>query len=52
MTNRICPGRHLAEAGLFLNIAMVLHLFDISPPMDDDGNPVYIEPKLTNTVMS
>nr|VWO96834.1 N/A [Ganoderma boninense] len=30
---RICPGRYFAEASLFLNIASILHVFDITPPL-------------------
>ncbi|KAJ3008046.1 hypothetical protein NUW54_g3309 [Trametes sanguinea] len=39
---RICPGRHFAEAGLFIAIASVLllHVFEIVPPLDEDGRPV------------
>ena len=33
-TIRICPGRYYADASLFINIAMILHVFDISPPLD------------------
>ncbi|KAJ3008327.1 hypothetical protein NUW54_g3194 [Trametes sanguinea] len=40
---RICPGRHFAEAGLFIAIASVLHVFEIVPPLDEDGRPVNIE---------
>lgn len=44
---RICPGRHFAEMGLFLTIASVLHVFDISPPLDKDGRPVQLQPKMS-----
>ncbi|KAI0628194.1 CyP450 monooxygenase [Trametes polyzona] len=40
---RICPGRHLADASLFLACASILHTFVISPPVDDDGRPVKLE---------
>ncbi|OBZ67818.1 O-methylsterigmatocystin oxidoreductase [Grifola frondosa] len=29
---RICPGRHLADATFFINVASVLHVYNISPP--------------------
>jgi hypothetical protein len=34
---RICPGIHLAEKSLFLNIARVLWAFNISKTVDDNG---------------
>ncbi|KAI9058131.1 cytochrome P450 [Trametes sanguinea] len=40
---RICPGRHFADAGLFIAIASVLHVFEIVPPLDEDGRPVKVE---------
>ncbi|KAI9058208.1 cytochrome P450 [Trametes sanguinea] len=40
--NRICPGRYLAIPSLFINIASVLHVFDISLPVDENGQPVRI----------
>ena len=43
---RICPGRYFADAALFLNIARVLHVFEIGPPRDDAGQPIRIEPKM------
>ncbi|KAL7280097.1 hypothetical protein ACG7TL_006512 [Trametes sanguinea] len=40
---RICPGRYYADAGLFMLIASVLHVFKIYPPLDEHGNPVNLE---------
>ncbi|KAJ3491620.1 hypothetical protein NLI96_g552 [Meripilus lineatus] len=40
---RVCPGRHLAEASVWLVIATILAAFDITPGRDDDGN--ILEPK-------
>ena len=51
-TGRICPGRHFAEAGLFINISMILHVFDITPPMDENGKEIIIEPKLTGSFLT
>ncbi|KAM5536771.1 hypothetical protein V8D89_009489 [Ganoderma adspersum] len=39
---RICPGRHFALASLFINVASVLHGFDITPPLDEDGRPITV----------
>ncbi|KAH9855276.1 CyP450 monooxygenase [Lenzites betulinus] len=44
--SRICPGRHLAETSLFLACASTLHAFKISPPLDANGHPVKLEPRV------
>ncbi|EHK50945.1 hypothetical protein TRIATDRAFT_269658 [Trichoderma atroviride IMI 206040] len=41
---RICPGRHLADAALFLNIACLVAFFDFSKVVDEQGN--VMEPKV------
>ncbi|KAJ8463003.1 hypothetical protein ONZ51_g10545 [Trametes cubensis] len=48
----ICPGRHLAISSLFMNIASILHVFDISLPLDDDGKPISIEYTETHGMLS
>jgi len=37
--DRICPGKHFALRMVYLAIACVLSVFDISPVLDDDGTP-------------
>jgi len=37
---RICPGRHFADASLWLAIASILCTFDILPDLDDGGRLV------------
>nr|BAL05122.1 cytochrome P450 [Phanerodontia chrysosporium] len=37
---RICPGRHYADASLFLYIAHILFAFTIRKPLDERGNVV------------
>ncbi|RDX52095.1 CyP450 monooxygenase [Lentinus brumalis] len=49
---RICPGRYFAEAALFIYIASVLHTLDISPPLDEDGRPIRIEPQPTSELVT
>ncbi|KAI0647812.1 CyP450 monooxygenase [Trametes meyenii] len=49
---RICPGRYFADAALFLNIARVLHVFEIGPPLSDDSLPVCVEPKMKDGFLS
>ena len=51
-TVRICPGRYYADASLFINIAMLLHVFDISPPLDKDGKAMNINSQMTNGLLS
>jgi cytochrome P450 len=36
---RICPGRHLADATLFIAIASLLSVFDITKRSGTDGGP-------------
>jgi cytochrome P450 len=40
---RICPGMHIAERSLFLNIARTLWGFDIDFKKDKDGNKIPID---------
>lgn len=49
--NRICPGRHLAIRMLRLTIARILTVFDILPPVDDEGHPRIPEVKYHNTII-
>ncbi|RPD69167.1 cytochrome P450 [Lentinus tigrinus ALCF2SS1-7] len=37
---RACPGRHFAEATIFVVISTVLQAFKIAPPLDEHGRPV------------
>ncbi|KAJ7587011.1 cytochrome P450 [Mycena floridula] len=37
---RICPGRFLAENGLWLHVATILACFSISPKIGEDGEPI------------
>ncbi|KAI1794923.1 cytochrome P450 [Ganoderma leucocontextum] len=49
---RICPGRHFAEAALFINIACVLHVFAIAPPLDEREEVLRVEPKMRDGILS
>ncbi|KAI0366792.1 cytochrome P450 [Pilatotrama ljubarskyi] len=44
---RICPGRHFADASMFIIVSSVLHAFTIDPPLDTDGKPGKLEAKFT-----
>ncbi|KDR72308.1 hypothetical protein GALMADRAFT_102042 [Galerina marginata CBS 339.88] len=37
---RLCPGRHLADASVWIAIASILAAFDISPAKAADGTPI------------
>lgn len=41
--SRICPGRHLANVSLFLNVASVLHVFNVQPAINEDGEPLSVD---------
>ncbi|KAI0330457.1 cytochrome P450 [Cubamyces sp. BRFM 1775] len=49
---RVCPGRYLAEASLFINMATVLHVFNITPPLDEDGRIIAIKHEMTDAIIS
>ncbi|KAN0082680.1 Cytochrome P450 [Tylopilus felleus] len=40
---RICPGRFMADATLYISIACILSVFDIRPGKDENGNPVQVK---------
>ncbi|TFK78807.1 CyP450 monooxygenase [Polyporus arcularius HHB13444] len=49
---RACPGQHFAGASLFMNIAMVLHVFNITPPLDEQGKPIQVKMQITSGLSS
>ncbi|KAM5539479.1 hypothetical protein V8D89_006931 [Ganoderma adspersum] len=49
---RTCSGRYFAYSSLFINVALILHTFDITPPLDEQGRVIVIEPKMTDTLTS
>ncbi|KAF5338823.1 hypothetical protein D9758_012046 [Tetrapyrgos nigripes] len=49
---RICPGLHLAEASLWILIAMSLAVFDIKPAFDEEGKLIIPEHELTGGTIS
>ncbi|KAL7277161.1 hypothetical protein ACG7TL_009007 [Trametes sanguinea] len=52
MGRRICPGRHFADDALFINMASVLHVFNISHQLDERGEPIPVEAKVTSGFLS
>ncbi|OBZ67591.1 O-methylsterigmatocystin oxidoreductase [Grifola frondosa] len=49
---RICPGRHFADTSLFINLATVLHLFDIAPAVDSNGEEIPVPGTMTSGFLS
>jgi hypothetical protein len=41
LVRRICPGRHMAEAILWISMATLLTVFEISLPVDQNGAKIY-----------
>ncbi len=48
----MCPGRHLADNSLYAIVSSVLAVYDITPPMDNTGKPVKLQPELTTGLLS
>ncbi|OCH88084.1 O-methylsterigmatocystin oxidoreductase [Obba rivulosa] len=49
---RICPGRHFSDATLFINIASLMHVFDILPWLDEHGTPELPEARAVSAFLS
>ncbi|KAI0793615.1 CyP450 monooxygenase [Fomes fomentarius] len=49
---RICPGRHLADAALFIICSSILHVFEISPPVAADGTLKPLEAKFSDDLIT
>ncbi|KIY47202.1 cytochrome P450 [Fistulina hepatica ATCC 64428] len=48
---RICPGRHLANAELFIAVASILTVFDIRPAVDSNGVEIKPELKMSSGIV-
>ncbi|KAF8173756.1 cytochrome P450 [Mycena galopus ATCC 62051] len=51
-SRRACPGRLLAENSVFIFIASILTVFNISPEVDSAGNEMPLHPKFQTGLMS
>lgn len=49
MIIRICPGLHFVDMALFINFASILHVFNISPPVDGNGAVLPLEAEFAET---
>ncbi|KXN85117.1 O-methylsterigmatocystin oxidoreductase [Leucoagaricus sp. SymC.cos] len=45
---RICPGRFMTDAQIWISVVCILAAFDIGPGKDENGNPVKVEAKFTS----
>ena len=50
--DRICPGQSMATRSLFLIFSSILSTFNISPPLDEFGNPTKLRPVMLSGVHS
>ena len=48
----ICPGRHLSDNSLYSIASCLLAVYDIKPPVDDQGNILKLEPKFTTGLLT
>jgi cytochrome P450 len=49
---RMCPGRHMAEAQVWITIACILSVFDISSVVDDNGCKIDVTPAFSSGMIS
>lgn len=47
---RICPGRHFSNNTLSIFIASVLHVFDITAGVDQEGVPLQLTDEMTTGI--
>ncbi|KAG6809378.1 hypothetical protein H0H92_000479 [Tricholoma furcatifolium] len=45
---RVCPGRFMAEAQLFISIACILSVFNITRKLDERGRPIDVQAAFTS----
>ncbi|PFH48808.1 hypothetical protein AMATHDRAFT_149066 [Amanita thiersii Skay4041] len=49
---RACPGRFFSDASLFIIVASVLSVFDILPPVDEDGRPIHLKAESIDGILT
>lgn len=49
---RICPGRYLSDSSLYSIVSCVLAVYDIRPPVDDQGTIIKLKPEVTSGLLS
>ena len=48
----ICPGKYFSDNSLYMLASCLLAVYDIKPPMDDQGNPVKLKAEFTSGLVS
>lgn len=46
---RKCPGRHYADAGIWIAVSMIVASFDIAKAKDSDGNTIAVVPEFESS---
>ncbi|KAF5313822.1 hypothetical protein D9619_013035 [Psilocybe cf. subviscida] len=49
---RICPGRFYSDNTLFSMVSSILHAFNITPGLDEKGEPAQLSNKMTSGLLS
>ncbi|KAF8879274.1 cytochrome P450 [Infundibulicybe gibba] len=49
---RICPGRFLGDTSLYIYISSTLAVFDVTSPLDENGQTVQLKPEMTSGLLS
>lgn len=49
---RICPGRFMARASVWIAVACMLATFDVSKAVDENGNPIEPKDEYTSGIVS
>jgi len=49
---RICPGRHFSDNSLYSIVSCLLAVYDIKPPVDDQGNSLKLKPEFTSGLLT
>jgi hypothetical protein len=49
---RLCPGRHISDNSLYSFVSCVLAVYDIKPPVDDQGNTLELKPEFTSGLLT
>lgn len=47
-SRRICPGRFIALDMVWLTVASILSVYDISEPLNKDGSVIQLKPEYTS----
>ena len=48
----MCPGRHLSDNSLYSIVSCLLAVYDIRPPVDDQGNTLKLKPEFTGGLLT